>query len=282
MNDWVVSAAARLPQASPSCRTWRVIGAAVQGTAHARHNLPCQDWQGHRCLPGGGLVIAVADGAGSAPRSERGARRAVEAALDAAVLAVEALLTRVPAPTAVDWEDLLRWVMRAARQAVAARARSEHHRLREYATTLTIAIAAQGWLAVAQIGDGVVVAQDEQGALWAATHLQKGEYANETQFLTLRGALKYVEICAEQRPVQALAAMSDGLVRLALRLPSGEPHLPFFQPLFGFVAGAEDESLAGRRLAAFLASERVCARTDDDKSLVLAVCVDPAEVEGPA
>jgi hypothetical protein len=64
--------------------------------------------------------------------------------------------------------------------------------------------------------------------------------------------------------------LSDGLLRLALRLPSGEPYPPFFQPLFGFAAAALPEDQANEQLSAFLNSKRVCDRTDDDKTLVLA------------
>ena len=284
MSVTAVSASEEQPLVKNACQTWRVVGVSVRGTAHARRGQPCQDWQGHRCLPGGGLVVAVADGAGSAARAERGARRAVEIALEATARAVEALVIHVPDPSASDWEDLLRWVFHEARRAVAARAHSEHHLLRDYSTTLSVAVIAEGWLAVAQIGDGVVVAQDEQGAFFAATHLQKGEYANETHFLTLRDALKRTSLHVEKRPVQALAAMSDGLVRLALSLPSGEPHRPFFQPLFSFVAHMTGEDQARERLSAFLASERVCERTDDDKSLVLALAGggEPAVLQNPA
>jgi hypothetical protein len=72
-------------------------------------------------------------------------------------------------------------------------------------------------------------------------------------------------------PAQALAMISDGLIRLAMNLPENVPHSPFFQPLLAFAAAAKNEVEAQEQLAAFLASERVCARTDDDKTLVLAI-----------
>lgn len=53
---------------------------------------------------------------------------------------------------------------------------------------------------------------------------------------------------------------------------TNKPHVPFFQPLVAFAARAENQTDAREQLTAFLASERVCARTDDDKTLVLAVC----------
>ena len=65
--------------------------------------------------------------------------------------------------------------------------------------------------------------------------------------------------------------MSDRLIRLALKMPCQEPHTPFFQPLFQFARAAFAEAEAVRQLEAFLQSERVNARTDDDKTLVLAI-----------
>jgi hypothetical protein len=130
-------------------------------------------------------------------------------------------------------------------------------------------------LVVAQIGDGAVVAMDMDDSLFTVTRLQRGEYANETHFLVQEDALDQLVIDVVDRPVQALAVMSDGLIRLALKMPSQEPHTPFFSPLFRFAASVEEDDAkrdaAGEQLAAFLSSDRVNARTDDDKSLVLAV-----------
>jgi hypothetical protein len=107
--------------------------------------------------------------------------------------------------------------------------------------------------------------------MFTATRAQKGEFANETHFLTQRDAHQQLSVQACRCAVVSLAVMSDGLLRLALKLPSGEPHVPFFQPLFGFAAAQVQDRDA--QLAAFLASERVCARSDDDKTLVLAAYV---------
>jgi hypothetical protein len=243
---------------------WRVVGAAVRGTSHVRHGLPCQDAQGYRSLPGGGLLIAVADGAGSARLSEFGARSAVSAGLDA----LEAALGLYAPNDEAAWQEAMWGAFASARVAVNHLAKAEGHRLRDYATTLTMAAVSGGWLATGQVGDGSVVAQEAGGRLFAATRAQKGEYANETHFLTQRDAHKHLKVHTCFCPIVALAVMSDGLLRLALKLPSGDPHQPFFQPLFRFAAAAGDS--ADGQLADFLTSERVCARSDDDKSLVLA------------
>ncbi|MGH2523940.1 MAG: protein phosphatase 2C domain-containing protein, partial [Anaerolineales bacterium] len=136
---------------------------------------------------------------------------------------------------------------------------------------LTCVAASEAGLAVGQLGDGVAVAGLEPGELFIAAPPQRGEYANETYFLTQAEALQQVDVRYYPRPVRMVAAMTDGLTRLAVQMALNEPHLPFFQPLLAFAAGADDEAEAQSQLAAFLASERVCARTDDDKTLVLAL-----------
>jgi len=68
---------------------WQVIGAAVQGLSHQKQGLPCQDALEFRCLPDGVLLVALADGAGSATRSEVGARAAVQVALDSLAFSLE-------------------------------------------------------------------------------------------------------------------------------------------------------------------------------------------------
>lgn len=247
---------------------WRVTGASVTGVSHRRLDLPCQDAQGYRVVQGEFLLVALADGAGSAEHALQGARSAVEYTLQA----LEARLASSRLPDAPEeWRNLMRDVFAAARAQVLAQAEAAGEPARKYATTLTGVIAARHRLVVGQVGDGAVVAEDENGELWTATRLQRGEYANETHFLTDDDALDRVVMAVFERPVLALAVMSDGLVRLALKMPVEEPHEPFFRPLFRFAGTVEDGHAASAQLADFLDSERVNARTDDDKSLVLAV-----------
>ena len=72
-------------------------------------------------------------------------------------------------------------------------------------------------------------------------------------------------------PVSLVAALTDGLLRLVLDLNRNVPHRPFFEPLVEFASDVSDPAAAEAQLADFLASDRVCARTDDDKTLVLAL-----------
>lgn len=245
---------------------WRVVSAAVQGTSHQKQGLPCQDKLAIRVLPGGKLAIALSDGAGSADQAETGAQQAVEAALDA-------LGSGEVDETDGDeasWEERVWSAFDLARQSLEELAEEQGEPLRAYAATLTCLLLGADRLVIGQIGDGAVVVKGPDGELFTATHAQRGEYANETCFLTQEDALEQVEIQVIESPVQALAVMSDGLTRLALKMPSYEPHAPFFQPLFDFLdSSVEGGAAAEKQLADFLASERVCARTDDDKALGL-------------
>lgn len=252
---------------------WRAAGAQVRGVSHERSGTPCQDAQAWRLLADGTLLVALADGAGSARFSDQGARCAVETALNA--LAVGFGSSGKDGQSA--WDRLVREAFSAAQNALQnLTAKGEDYAApREYACTLTCVVAATDWVAAGQLGDGAVIAEDSMGSLFSLTRLQRGEYANETHFLVEEDALEQMATVKVDRPVTGLAVMSDGLLRLALKMPAQEPHPPFFEPLFRFLRSAGETEGAEAQLAAFLSSERVNARTDDDKSLVLAVREQP-------
>ncbi len=226
----------------------------------------CQDAIDFRALPGGGLVIALADGAGSAKRSEQGARWAVARALACLACRQE---TGEPAERN-DWPGRMRQAFRQASQTLCWLADQDGESLQSFNTTLTCAVVLADCLVVGQIGDGAVVIRDADGALLLATQIQRGEFANETNFITQPDALEKMDLQVWDRTVDAIAVTSDGLIHLAMEFPSGEPYRPFFDPLFAFAGSTGDAELAAAQLADFLSSDRVCARTDDDKSLVIA------------
>jgi hypothetical protein len=249
---------------------WRVVGAAVAGESHLKNGLPCQDYQSSVVLPSGdgqALLIALADGAGSAEYSDLGARLAVEAALE--VLGKD--LTAPHSPQ-LDFDRSMRSAFENAQQALFELAAEDNIPARSLATTLTCVAALDGFLIVGQLGDGSVIVQTGEEELQAVTQPQRGEYANETYFLVQEDALEHLQVQVLHYPVRRLAVLSDGLIRLALQMPANLPHVPFFKPLFAFAASVKDSETAAVQLASFLSSERVSARTDDDKSLVLAVC----------
>jgi hypothetical protein len=261
-----------------SAPRWRVAAASVPGTSHAKIGTPCQDAHGCTILTNGWLVAAVADGAGSAPQSEVGAKLAVRIATQAVAAA---LLAKDPnALTDAErgdhaWRVLLEEAFRAAREAIEAEAALRAVPARDLATTLTVACATGDMAVAAQIGDGAAIVADTAGALHALARPIGGEYLNETTFLVSPGALENIQFATWHGAIAHVALLSDGLQMLALHRPDGGPHAPFFAPLFQFVAGASDPIQASATLAGFLQSPRVTARADDDLTLVLAVALPP-------
>lgn len=249
---------------------WRVVPASVPGTSHEKRGQPCQDAHYWSRLPDGVLIAAVADGAGSAPFGEVGSAIAVQTA-------VELIGTQAAQLTAngqiINWDSLIRETLQTVQNAIAAEAQTRDVAVRDLATTLILAIATPQFVAVAQIGDGAAVIQDAEGQLIALTCPQQGEYANETTFLISPDALNSAQIALWTGTATHIALFSDGLQRLALKLPEGTPHLPFFSPLFRFVTDMQDELSAKQELVTFLRNPRITERTDDDLTILLATLI---------
>ncbi len=260
---------AKEKKATQPLSTWQTIGASVAGASHLKTDTPCQDAHALAELPGGLLIIVVSDGAGSAPLADVGAQTAVSAAME---YLRKYLPTFDPFNESEEAQAFLTRVLQAARNAVEEEAENRSATPRELAATLIVlAVNARAAIA-AQIGDGASVLQDGAGQLKAFTAPQQGEYVNETTFLISPDYLKAAQFRFERGSFTHVALFSDGLQRLALKLPEAEPHAPFFTPLFGFVTQASEASAEERnqQLATFLQSPRIAERADDDLTLVLA------------
>jgi serine/threonine protein phosphatase PrpC len=215
-------------------------------------------------------VVAVADGAGSATLGQIGA--AIAAAT--AVTTLCAHLAASPWPREyAGWEACCITAAEGAQAAVKAEATARQVARRQLATTLILAAATADQVAVMQIGDGAVVVGDRDGNVISLTAPAHGEYANETTFLIAPDALSTAQVRVWPGELTSLAAFTDGLQRLALTMPSGAPYTPFFKPLFRFVAAETNAKKAHEQITAFLRSDRVTDRTDDDLTLVVATAI---------
>lgn len=245
---------------------WRVVAASACGTSHERTGHPCQDAYHWQILPRSILVAAVADGAGSASLGGMGADLATRTA-------VKAMAERQSAICEDD--DVCRSIMEealvAARTAIHAKAEACDVSERELATTLILVMATSELVIAAQVGDGASVMSDPKGNIIGLTAPQMSEYVNQTTFLTSPNALNMTQPIVRRGTISRVALFSDGLQMLALKMPEGTPHPPFFSPLFCFVAAAEDEIEASLELKVFLQSPRVRERVDDDLTLLIGI-----------
>lgn len=246
-------------------KPWRVAGVSVKGVSHVRNGQPCQDAHCWRLLSGETLVVAVADGAGSAPQADVGSAVAAAAAVEW-IAHRESIIAGLQDKE--QWQKFLIEAVEAARDAVDAEAASRSLPARNLATTLILVVATPAVTAAAQVGDGAAIVADADGNLTSLTLPPPTENVNETTFLNTPGAS--VEVTYWPGQARHLAAISDGLQMLALKMPDGTPHRAFFLPLFQCLSSAESEAVAERAYTGFLDSDRVKNRTEDDLTLFIA------------
>lgn len=251
------------------CLSWRWLNASVAGTSHLRGNLPCQD----DCLvdvvssEGGEVLIAIAsDGAGSAACAEEGSALACEALC----VAMTDWTRTNKTPDTLTPQVAEEWV-RCIRAAIETHAKEKNLAPRDFACTVVAAVVSEQSAAFLQIGDGAIVVSIA-GAPEVVFWPDSGEYANMTFFVTDDDWPKHLHFEMRAAPVHELALMTDGLQRLALHYGTRTPHAAFFAPMFAALP-AESGYAAGLEIALvdFLNSGIVNERTDDDKSLVIAV-----------
>jgi serine/threonine protein phosphatase PrpC len=246
---------------------WTVGRAVRQGGDHRARGLPCQDVVGLRRRPDGGLLAALADGAGSAEDAGRGAAIAVAAAIDHLDRALDAT-----AAAAAD--DALESLGLGALAAAAAALDGRHQ-----ACTLILCAALPHRLLAAQVGDGFLVVGDgapdhdhdhdhDPPVYRRALPGWRGEHVNETVFLTDADWRAWARV-AVVAPPGFLCLSSDGLEHLAIRRDGDHPHTGFFRPLDRFLG--QEPADPDAALAAFLAAPETAARSADDLSLIVAV-----------
>ncbi|MDJ0795559.1 MAG: PP2C family serine/threonine-protein phosphatase [Calothrix sp. MO_167.B12] len=246
---------------------WQVVAASVCGTSHVKNSQLCQDAHHWQTLPDSVLLAAAADGAGSARLGKIGSMVAVETAIK--YISTQNVNREILEDEAAVL-TLLRNAIEACIQAVEEEAVSCDAKPQDLATTLIITIATPEMAAVAQIGDGMAVAKDLEGNLIALTTPDRGEYINQTTFLTTVDALDTTQVKICRQTIVNVGILTDGLQMLAMNMAAGEPHNPFFSPLFDFVNAAEDQTVAREQLVKFLCSDKITQRTDDDLTLILA------------
>jgi hypothetical protein len=102
---------------------------------------------------------------------------------------------------------------------------------------------------------------------------QHGEFANTTNFVTSENVHDTLDFALTTDPVAEVAIFTDGLENLVLQKVERQAHAPFFDSMFRAVrrstANGVDHGLCAH-LKTYLAGAPVNARTDDDKTLILA------------
>ena len=248
------------------------------GTRHEQRSQPCQDYGNYR-IEEPYLLGAVSDGAGSAKHAEIGAQIAVETALEAIFQALSSQFIQVPTWAEMEqaapelFEQVLDTILSALHQETV----SSSCELRDVGCTLLAFVATPDWVAAIQIGDGFMMLRSHPDAPYQLLfEPDKGEFINETIFVTTSSAKDYMSVCVEAVQSPFLCAATDGLERVAVRLQDWQPYAPFFQPFEACLLQLPTAVEQYSYLKTFLESERLNAKTDDDKTLL--VCLYSAEL----
>lgn len=205
---------------------WRGLATAVAGLAHleAEPPVPCQDAAVATLAPR--PLLVVADGAGSAPASERGARAvtgALRRLLDTLESQVAPLLDGPAPPESTADRQLALLLVKHAKGVLEDVAAEQRRAVRDLRCTLLLAVVGRVRLLWLKVGDGAIVvehavpATTEGGDPALVPELTllgepgRGEFANQTTFVDARLAPEQVQSgCLVVEGVTGLALMSDG------------------------------------------------------------------------
>jgi hypothetical protein len=286
--------------------SWKAIARSAIGTSHQHQSMPCQDYGDYKILDRT-IIGVVADGAGSAKYSDLGAKLTVNTVLEEFArldpLTIKQLIiaassvsetTNQTSLVKKSWNFLekidrkqtatvniaLSPNEQQARQffgeiiarvviALKEQAEKENYPLEDLACTLLIVIATPDGIAAMQIGDGFITVRYPETSPQLLFPPDKGEYINETTFVTSSNALTEMRVIVQPRQPEFICASTDGLERLAIQVSDWTPFAPFFNPLEQYLRETENLEESDEYLMSFLNSDRLNARTDDDKTLFL-------------
>ncbi|MDD4136900.1 MAG: PP2C family serine/threonine-protein phosphatase [Methanoregula sp.] len=250
--------------------TWKFSFSSVTGRSHADRGESGQDYSragSIRIADNEFFIGLAADGAGSTTDGGRGAEIACGTMYGCIIetLRQDSDLSRVTDAQVRDW-------ITTSRDAIAGEADLKGKRLKDYACTLLGAVTGQDRAIFFQLGDGAIVIGGEgdyETVFWP----EQGEYANTTFFVSDETYLERLKCLHHTGSPGEIALFTDGLQNLALSFAQKKAHAGFFRPLFEALRKNPGNEFSGfsNHLKSFLSRNDVSARSDDDKTLVLAV-----------
>lgn len=244
---------------------WQIIGASVKGSSHYRTGLPCQDFHDHEILDNF-AVASVADGLGSAQKSDEGSKIAVRTSIEY----IKSYIQNHEKDNCneTDWNIAVLNAFIEARKKLSEIAQAYNLPVKYFATTLLIALMTPNLVITGHIGDGAIIARFNDTSIRTISAPERGEYANEVMPVTSSNALDSIRINTFTS-IDALALLTDGIQHLTMNLSENRPFVPFFEPFFNAITSKMNIKENKTKLAEFLNSDMINSKTDDDKTLVI-------------
>ena len=257
-----------------------VLSGKAVGEGHRAEGIRCQDFLRFKRVPPNNLVFALADGAGSAKSSLFGA---VVASVTFILAAEREIMIGD-----VEVEGLRGVVERCfvqTRRELELMARKKAYRLEDLHSTLFAGIYYNGVLVCGGVGDSLGLVVTRSGDLLFPVSPSKGEYINETAFITMDGWQNFLSLSEGIQDPTGLLVFSDGLMNIlyGMKYDRGEwrviPDRELVYRLIDHVREKRDEALLNRELFEMLSSSKAQKMNDDDKSLILVLFDEEARSE---
>lgn len=225
--------------------TWSLGSASAKGDPQKKY---LEDACAYVSTPEGFMGV-MADGAGSAPHSAKGAQFVVEEGLKL----LQSLSFQAFESEIVSLCTQLREGLKNITPI-----------LDDCACTALFFVMWGDTLFLAQVGDGFVVT-GHNGHYTLQMLGEKGEYLNETRFITdTKLVLKTATI---KDPMDFIAIGTDGLEGVAIDRLQSNPFKGFFKPFADYLKTSPSQEELDQELQSFLTSERLSKRTRDDRTL---------------
>lgn len=251
---------------------WKATYNYSKGVYHQKNGINCQDYANYHVFEERVIIGAVADGAGSAKYADIGAELAVNVILNHFKQFSYKFLNLtnfLQLSEKFAEEGFSNVIKQEVVPALQKEAQQRNCSINELACTLIAFVATPHWIAAMQIGDGFLVVRLNDGKYQLLLKPDKGEFINETTFVTSKQVLSSINVKILYGSTRFICASTDGLEKVAIRLSDWTPHAPFFKPLEAYLEQTNYPDIDKEYLENFLNSERLNSRTDDDKTLLL-------------
>lgn len=250
---------------------WKTLVHSATGTRHQREKMPCQD-AGGMLITGQTIIGVAADGAGSAKKSEIGSKLVVEVTKAELNKALGHIKVGSFFGFRLTWSEskakqVFDKVLKENVKALNLKASQLKCPVEQLASTLIGFVITPKWTAIGQIGDGFVVIRESGEEEYKLVFPpEKGEFANETYFVTGKRAGSKIRVSIINHPIDFICASTDGLEKVALSFATKSAYQPFFK---GFENNFKSEQ-GGEWLKGWLENNTALnAKTGDDKTVVV-------------
>lgn len=259
-------------------RVWRISEASVRGKSHVEGDLPNQDSVFVATNSTGSVIAAVvSDGAGTALRAREGAQHTTVCVASCLIEAGERW------GHAAVGVDSVREVVERGIQEFRDRVQSEGGELQQFHCTLVAWVFAPAGSFIAQIGDSVALST--KFALVGASgsqqidyfpvqghtlfEVERGEYANETHFVTEADWKEHLRVSKLDADVDAIVLMTDGAMDIAML--RGEVFRGFLSNLMAKLTDVASRAQRNQVVNDWLDDPKTHRVTGDDKTMLVAI-----------